>query len=69
MGGETGEEKGGGAKGGEGVAAGGGGGGGRRHTPARPPGPGPRVGRVICTTTKRTNKIEETKLGNLLELG
>lgn len=28
-----------------------------------------RVGRVICTTTKRTNKIEETKLGNLLELG
>lgn len=32
-------------------------------------GEGPRVGRVICTTTKRTNKIEETKLGNLLELG
>lgn len=28
-----------------------------------------RAGRVICTTTKRTNKIEETKLGNLQELG
>lgn len=26
-----------------------------------------RVGRVICTTTKRTNKIEETKLGDLLD--
>lgn len=28
-----------------------------------------RVGRLICTTTKRTKKAEETKLGNLLELG
>lgn len=28
-----------------------------------------RVGRLICTTTQRTKKAEETKLGNLLELG